>query len=71
MHGMNVRPSSQALIISSLDRQKRYGPYSTSLLSLLVLASVCENGLLKRKDSRGQGFKGSREIMEGMTGMVE
>jgi len=43
----NERPAdSQALIVSSLDRQKRYGPYATSLLSLLVLASICENGLL-------------------------
>jgi hypothetical protein len=43
----NERPTnSQALILSSLDRQKRYGPYATSLLSLLVLASICENGLL-------------------------
>ena len=43
----NERPTnSQALILSSLDRQKRYGPYATSLLSLLVLASICENGLI-------------------------
>ena len=40
------RPTnSQALILSSLDRQKRYGPYDTSLLSLLVIASICETGL--------------------------
>jgi hypothetical protein len=43
----NERPrNSQALILSSLERQKRYGPYATSLLSLLFLASICENGLL-------------------------
>jgi len=41
------RPSnSQALVLSCLDRQKRYGHYSTSLLSLLVLASICKNGFL-------------------------
>jgi hypothetical protein len=46
----NERPAnSQALILSSLERQKRYGPYPTSLLSLLVLASVCENGLLNHE----------------------
>jgi hypothetical protein len=43
----NERPAnSRALILSSLERQKRYGPYPTSLLSLLVLASICENGLI-------------------------
>jgi hypothetical protein len=43
----NERPAnSQALILSSLERQKRYGLYSTSLLSLLALASICENGLI-------------------------
>ena len=43
----NERPtSSQALILSSLEQQKRYGPYPTSLLSLLILASVCENGFI-------------------------
>ena len=43
----NERPSnSQALVLSCLERQKRYGPYPTSLLSLLVLASICENGLI-------------------------
>jgi hypothetical protein len=43
----NERPTnSQALILSCLKRQKRYGPYATSLLSLLVLASICENGLI-------------------------
>ena len=41
------RPSNaQALIYFSLLRQQRYGPYNTSLLSLLLLAFTCENGLL-------------------------
>jgi len=45
----NERPSnSQALVLSCLERQKRYGPYPTSLLSLLILASICENGLLNQ-----------------------
>ena len=45
----NERPAnSGTLILSSLERQERYGPYATSLLSLLVLASVCENGLLNQ-----------------------
>ena len=45
----NERPAgAKELIRSSLERQKRYGLYSTSLLSLLVLASICENGLLKQ-----------------------
>ena len=43
----NERPAnSQTLILSSLERQKRYGTYSTSLLSLLVLSSICGNGLI-------------------------
>jgi hypothetical protein len=43
------RPNnSETLILLSLERQKKYGPYSTSLLSLLVLASICENGLLNQ-----------------------
>jgi hypothetical protein len=43
----NERPgNSQALILLSIERQKRYGTFSTSLLSLLVLASICEKGLL-------------------------
>ena len=46
----NERPNNaQALILSSIDRQKRYCPYDTSLLSLLILASICENGLLNHK----------------------
>jgi len=45
----NERPTnSQALISSSFGRQKKYGHYSTSLLSLLVLASICEKGLLNQ-----------------------
>jgi len=45
----NERPTnSQALILSSLERQKRYGPYSASLLSLLVLASIYEKGFLNQ-----------------------
>jgi hypothetical protein len=45
----NERPTnSQTLIFSSLERQKRCGPYDTSLLSLLVLASICENGLINQ-----------------------
>lgn len=41
------RPTdAQTLIRSSLARQKRYGPYPTSLLSLLVLASICKKGLI-------------------------
>lgn len=43
----NKRPTnSQALILSCLERQKKYGPYGTSLLSLLALASICKNGLI-------------------------
>ena len=43
----NERPAnSRALILSSLEQQKRYGPYPTSLLSLLVLASICKKGLI-------------------------
>jgi hypothetical protein len=45
----NERPdNSQALILLSIERQKRYGTFSTSLLSLLVLASICEKGLLNQ-----------------------
>ena len=45
----NERPDdAQALILSSLERQKRYGPYSTSLLSLLIIDSIRENGLFNQ-----------------------
>ena len=51
----NERPvDSLSLIFSCIERQERYGPYSTSLLSLLVLASICENGLLNH-DGLGKG----------------
>ena len=52
----NKRPiDTHAHLRACVSRQERYGPYPSSQLCLLLLASICENGLISHLRSKGSG----------------